>query len=430
MAARLAPPQDGARRPARPARPRAGSMPWGRSQARAGAGASRPRGADPALGAARETPARDSHGPARAERPTGRPPPSRPRAGRGGLARRGERRLVAPPPGRDADHRRRVGRAARPRGARAGPPRPGAGSAPSGAGGATSTPAPRGDRGRRAGRRPRAPRGRALPRSAPAGGMPARRAPPRRRRSIRFPPAGGSRSCSPNGRGSAASSTPSPFTYTRSTSIRRARWRSPGAPRASRRKTPGRSRPPRPSTTSRCCCSRRCSTTSARARRGDHSETGAVIAERVARRLRLDAERSRRLIAAVRHHLLLPTIAIRRDIADPRVIAEVARAVSDARTLHLLYVLSVADARATGPEAWGRWKAQLMRLLYHRALARIETARCGRGCDRDEGGLAQARRDHSELVAALEGAPDRGGRASPHRRAAGALRAHDPRRPK
>ena len=137
---------------------------------------------------------------------------------------------------------------------------------------------------------------------------------------------------------------------------------------------------------------------------GDHAETGAVIAERIARRLRLDAERSRRLIAAVRHHLLLPTIAIRRDIADPRVIAEVARAVSDARTLHLLYVLSVADARATGPEAWGRWKAQLMRLLYHRALARIETVGADEG--EDEGGPAQGG-ETVALVAALEGAPDR-----------------------
>ncbi len=135
---------------------------------------------------------------------------------------------------------------------------------------------------------------------------------------------------------------------------------------------------------------------------GDHAEAGAAITERVARRLRLDGERSRRLIAAVRHHLLLPTIAIRRDIADPRVIAEVARAVSDDRTLHLLYVLAVADARATGPEAWGRWKAQLMRLLYHRALARIESL--GTGEDATETG--RARRDEAiERVAALEGGP-------------------------
>ena len=137
---------------------------------------------------------------------------------------------------------------------------------------------------------------------------------------------------------------------------------------------------------------------------GDHAEAGATIAERVARRLRLDAERSRRLIAAVRHHLLLPTIATRRDIADSRVIAEVARTVGDARTLHLLYVLAVADARATGSEAWGRWKAQLMRLLYHRVLARIEAGK------REEaaGDAELARRDATiAAVAALDGGPMR-----------------------
>ena len=135
---------------------------------------------------------------------------------------------------------------------------------------------------------------------------------------------------------------------------------------------------------------------------GDHAENGAAIAERVARRLRFDAGRSRRLIAAVRHHLLLPTIAIRRDIADTRVIEEVASAVADARTLHLLYVLAVADARATGPDAWGRWKAQLMRLLYHRALARI-----GEGRADETGAEAElARRDAAiARVASLEGGP-------------------------
>jgi len=104
---------------------------------------------------------------------------------------------------------------------------------------------------------------------------------------------------------------------------------------------------------------------------GDHAEIGAVIVERVAVRLGLDAERSRRLVVAVRHHLLLPTVAIRRDIADSRVLAEVASAAEDARTLHLLYALAVADARATGLDVWGPWKAQLMRQLYLRVLAQL-----------------------------------------------------------
>lgn len=135
----------------------------------------------------------------------------------------------------------------------------------------------------------------------------------------------------------------------------------------------------------------------------DHAEVGAVVAERVAARLRLDAERSRRLVTAVRHHLLLPTIATRRDIADTRVIAEVAQAVGDARTLHLLYVLSVADARATGPHAWGRWKGQLMRRLHRRVLAQIDASGAG---ERAPDAAALARREGAiAAVAALDGGP-------------------------
>ncbi|MPZ99435.1 MAG: HD domain-containing protein [Dehalococcoidia bacterium] len=100
----------------------------------------------------------------------------------------------------------------------------------------------------------------------------------------------------------------------------------------------------------------------------EHVEAGAVIAERFAARAGLSAEASRRLVSAVALHLLLPTVATRRDIADERVIRETAERVGDAHTLHLLYVLSVADARATGPDVWNEWKAQLMRSLYTRVL--------------------------------------------------------------
>ena len=106
----------------------------------------------------------------------------------------------------------------------------------------------------------------------------------------------------------------------------------------------------------------------------DHSRVGAIIAERFAARAGLDAEASRRLVTLVAQHLLLPTVATRRDIADERVIRETAALVGDARTLHLLYLISVADARASGPDVWSPWKAQLMRSLYLRVLDGLEAA--------------------------------------------------------
>jgi [protein-PII] uridylyltransferase len=101
---------------------------------------------------------------------------------------------------------------------------------------------------------------------------------------------------------------------------------------------------------------------------GDHSEVGAIITERFCTRAGLDADMTRRLATVAEQHLLLPTVATRRDIADPRVISETAELVGDARTLRLLYLVSVADARATGPDVWSPWKAQLMRGLFERVL--------------------------------------------------------------
>ncbi len=99
---------------------------------------------------------------------------------------------------------------------------------------------------------------------------------------------------------------------------------------------------------------------------GSHSEVGAVIAERFADRAGLGDETAGLLAATVRHHLLLPMVATRRDIADERVIRDVAEQVGDVRTLNLLYLVSVADARGCGSDIWNAWTAQLMRSLYMR----------------------------------------------------------------
>lgn len=127
---------------------------------------------------------------------------------------------------------------------------------------------------------------------------------------------------------------------------------------------------------------------------GDHSTAGAVIAERFANRAGLDAAAARRLSEVTRLHLLLPTVATRRDIADARVIRETADQVGDARLLHLLYLISVADARASGPDVWSPWKAQLMRGLYVRVLDALTGERG------EEGTLAGLR---SRAVEALRG---------------------------
>lgn len=128
-------------------------------------------------------------------------------------------------------------------------------------------------------------------------------------------------------------------------------------------------------------------------REEEHSTAGAVIAERFCARAGLDAARTQRLVTVVEQHLLLPSVATRRDIADPRVISEVAEAVGTPRILHLLYLVAIADSRATGPEVWSAWKAQLMRSLYERVLAVLvevgaQPLDTGRSLERAQAALA------------------------------------------
>ncbi|HEU5001377.1 MAG TPA: [protein-PII] uridylyltransferase [Actinomycetota bacterium] len=102
---------------------------------------------------------------------------------------------------------------------------------------------------------------------------------------------------------------------------------------------------------------------------GDHTETGAVLARAVAARMGFGAADVETIGRAVELHLLLPQAATRRDLDDPTTIEQVADAVGDRSLLHLLAVLCEADSLATGPQAWGPWKAGLVGCLVERAEA-------------------------------------------------------------
>jgi len=93
---------------------------------------------------------------------------------------------------------------------------------------------------------------------------------------------------------------------------------------------------------------------------GDHSEVGESIARRTLARMGYDTSDVSSVCAAVRHHLLLPDVATRRDLDDPVTISTVARQVGTTEQLALFRALSEADALATGPAAWGPWRSQLV----------------------------------------------------------------------
>lgn len=103
----------------------------------------------------------------------------------------------------------------------------------------------------------------------------------------------------------------------------------------------------------------------AKGRGGDHSELGAVDAESFCLEHGMSRYEARTVAWLVRHHLALSLTAQKKDISDPEVIHEFAEVVGDELHLDYLYLLTVADVRATNPELWNSWKSQLFEGLYH-----------------------------------------------------------------
>ena len=111
----------------------------------------------------------------------------------------------------------------------------------------------------------------------------------------------------------------------------------------------------------------------AKGRGGDHSELGATDAMAFCLEHGMSRYDARLVAWLVRHHLLLSMTAQRQDVSDPRVINEFAGVVGDQAHLDYLYVLTVADIRATNPEIWNSWKDTLFWELHQgtkRALRR------------------------------------------------------------
>ena len=103
-----------------------------------------------------------------------------------------------------------------------------------------------------------------------------------------------------------------------------------------------------------------------KARSGDHSVVGAELAAELAQRMGFNAEDTTVIVTLVRHHLLLPDTATRRDLEDPETIAQVAAVLGDVGVLDLMHELTIADALATGPTVCTEWRFSLINDLAER----------------------------------------------------------------
>lgn len=105
---------------------------------------------------------------------------------------------------------------------------------------------------------------------------------------------------------------------------------------------------------------------------GDHTEVGMKLIATIAERMGYDNDEVGVLVDLCRLHLLLPDVATRRDLADLGTIRAVAAAVDSVEFLDLLAALTEADSIATGPSAWGTWKAGLLEELVTRTTGVLQ----------------------------------------------------------
>ncbi len=101
-------------------------------------------------------------------------------------------------------------------------------------------------------------------------------------------------------------------------------------------------------------------------RPGDHSKIGQEIAHKMADRLDLSEEDREVLAYLVFHHLVMSHTAFRRDLGDHKIILTFARKLKSVEVLQKMFILTVADISAVGPDVMTKWKESLLGELYSR----------------------------------------------------------------
>lgn len=99
---------------------------------------------------------------------------------------------------------------------------------------------------------------------------------------------------------------------------------------------------------------------------GHHAALGEGMAGEFCTSLGLSPFSSAFVRFLVREHLTMSATAQKKDTSDPAVVAEFAALVGDKAHLDALYLLTVADIRATNPKVWSTWKAELLKDLYNK----------------------------------------------------------------
>ena len=102
----------------------------------------------------------------------------------------------------------------------------------------------------------------------------------------------------------------------------------------------------------------------AKGRGGNHSKLGVSVVHDFCIQHQIAPEESEEIAWLVEHHLDMSSFAQRRDIDDPEEVHIFAQLVETQRRLEMLYLLTVADIRATNRTLWNHFKDTLLKRLF------------------------------------------------------------------
>ena len=96
----------------------------------------------------------------------------------------------------------------------------------------------------------------------------------------------------------------------------------------------------------------------------NHAVQGAKMVRDIGGRMMLPEEGLELLVFLVENHLLLAETALKRDLSDEKPVERCAVHIGSKKRLFMLYLLTVADSRATGPQVWNNWRSALLQELF------------------------------------------------------------------
>ena len=104
-----------------------------------------------------------------------------------------------------------------------------------------------------------------------------------------------------------------------------------------------------------------------------HALRGAKLVEGILERWWMCQPELERVVFLVREHITMMDTALGRDLTEEKVVVDLCRTVGSLARLNDLYLLTMADLRATGPDLLTDWKDQLLKELYLKARRLLET---------------------------------------------------------